>query len=198
MKDSPAEQRRKRDAEKDFILKQLDPNDLTRGHEHYIPGLLYVVNPLNWNGTRWYRWVIEKAQEFGFTALAAQEVAPLISLSELNVWHLLLARADAILFEATVPKKWDTMDPRVAYQLGYSFAIGNVSTDVIVMMNSDESDALVKLCPYEITAYKDKTFLETLKSELGRLQRLRPHLKYDQIERDADPLAGISSVRRIR
>jgi hypothetical protein len=149
------------------ILRTLDPFNENRA---YVPGLLYVVNAATWNNSAWYFYVVKRAKELGFNAVARYEIAPSLSMSELNVTHLLIARADAILFDLT------EMTPATGYQVGYAFAIGNLSTDVVVMKNASYFDALQILCPYNITAYSDKVFRRTLNEELMRILRTRSYL----------------------
>ena len=149
------------------ILRTLDPFNENRA---YVPGLLYVVNAATWNSSAWCFYVVKRAKELGFNAVARYEIAPSLSMSELNVAHLLIARADAILFDLT------EMTPATGYQVGYAFAIGNLSTDVIVMKNASYFDALQVLCPYNITAYSDKVFRRTLDAEFKRILKTRPYL----------------------
>ena len=146
----------------------------------YVPGLLYVVNAATWNNSDWYLYVVNRAKELGLMRLLRYEIAPLLSMSELNVAHLLIARADAILFDLT------EMTPATGYQVGYAFAVGNLSTDVVVMKNASYFDALQILCPYNITAYSDRTFRHALDDELGRILRTRPYL-----QRGGDPCKGL-------
>jgi hypothetical protein len=105
----PALSKHKRDLAMNEILRKLDPYNDNRA---YVPGLLYVVNAATWNNSDWYFYVVDRAKELGFNAVARYEIAPLLSMSELNVAHLLIARADAILFDLT------EMTPATGYQVG--------------------------------------------------------------------------------
>jgi len=147
-------------------LAAMDPAD--RG---FVQGMLYVVSAPSAQRAAWYRTVVDVARARGFTAVAGYEVEPYLAMSPLNVAHILIARGDALLFDVS------NITSGIGYQLGFAFAIGNVSQDVIVLKDADDATARQMLCPYEVVPYADARFEDVLDKELDRLLKVRPYLQ---------------------
>jgi hypothetical protein len=158
----------------------------------YIDGVLYVVSAPHEKREHWYQTVKDMARQRGFTAVAGYELEPYISMSPLNIAHILIERADAILFDIT------NITSGVAYQLGYAYAIGNISKDVVVLQDVDDVVARAMFCPYEVVPYADVGFRTVLANELDRLVKVRPYLKSSSTPRSKMKHAKSRPTRKRR